>query len=65
MLRSVLKRHERVRWLMERGEWEEGHSVFGLRKIRQVKMKSRKGPAKEEKAEASTEPTEAAPAPKK
>ena len=54
-LRNVLKRYERIRHLMEREEWPEGRSVFGLPKIKQARIKARKGPAKEE-AEAS--PTE-------
>ena len=57
--RSVLKRHERVRWLMDKGEWKEGRSVFGLPKIKQIKVKSRKGPAKEESADTPKEPTKA------
>ena len=52
--RNVLKRHERVRHLMEQGVWPEGRSVFGLPKIKQMKIKARKAAAKEEKAEAST-----------
>ena len=30
--RNVLKRHERLRILQEKGKWEEGRSVFGLPK---------------------------------
>ena len=61
-MRNVLKRHERVRHLMERGLWPEGRSVFGLPKIKQLKMKARKA-AKEKGEAASTEaPTTAAPA---
>ena len=51
-MRNVLKRHERIRRLMEQGLWVEGRSVFGLPKIKQVKMKARKAAAKE-KDEAS------------
>jgi hypothetical protein len=39
---------------MEQGVWPEGRSVFGLPKIKQMKIKARKAAAKEEKAEAST-----------
>ncbi len=49
-LRSVLKRHERVRRLMDKGDWEEGRSMFGLPKLKQVKVKAHKAEAKEEKA---------------
>ena len=53
-LRNVMKRHERVRHLMEQGLWPEGRSVFRLPKIKQTKVKARKAAAKEEKAEATT-----------
>ena len=46
-LRNVMKRHERVRHLMAQGAWAEGRSVFGLPKIKQMKMKARKAAAKE------------------
>ncbi|MBI4003654.1 MAG: small basic protein [Candidatus Omnitrophica bacterium] len=48
--RNVMKRHERVRHLMEAGSWPEGRSVFGLPKIKQMKVKARKAAPKEEKA---------------
>ena len=50
-LRSVLKRHERVRTLMDKGEWEEGRSMFGLPKLKQLKVKVQKAEAKEEKVD--------------
>ena len=52
-LRNVMKRHERVRHLMTQGLWPDGRSVFGLPKIKQVKMKARKAAAKEKEGEAS------------
>ena len=55
-LRNVLKRHERVRHLMERGLWPDGRSMFGLPKIKQVKMKARK----KEKEEAASAAAQAA-----
>ena len=62
-LRNVLKRHERVRQLMTTGRWAEGQSVFGLPKLKQVRMKARKAAAKEkEEAAAATGTTPAAPA---
>ena len=62
-MRNVLKRHERVRHLLERGLWPEGRSVFGLPKIKQVKMKARKAAAKEKEGAASADtPAGAAPA---
>jgi small basic protein (TIGR04137 family) len=60
-VRNVLKRHERVRHLMEHGLWVDGRSVLGLPKIKQLKIKTRKAAAKEEKESAGTA-TPAAPA---
>ena len=64
--RNVMKRHERVRHLMAQGTWPEGRSVFGLPKIKQMKIKARKAAAKEEKAAAPAgeQPAAAPPAPK-
>ena len=66
VIRSVLKRHERVRVLLSQGKWQEGGSVFGLPKLKQLKIKVRKAAAKEKTdatAEAATaEPATAAPA---
>ncbi|OGX43898.1 MAG: hypothetical protein A3G38_03085 [Omnitrophica WOR_2 bacterium RIFCSPLOWO2_12_FULL_51_8] len=50
--RSVLKRTERLRIMLEKGKWKEGDSVFGLPKIKTVRIKIKK-----EKAE---KPAEAA-----
>ena len=46
--RNVLKRHERIRHLIEKGSWVDGRSVLGLPKLKQIKIKARKA-AKEEK----------------
>ncbi len=54
LLRNVTKRFERIRHLMNEEKWTEGHSVFGLPKIKPVKLKARKSAAKE-KEEASAE----------
>ena len=61
-LRNVLKRHERVRHLMAQGQWTDGRSVFGLPKIKQVKMKVRKAAPKEKEAAAAPGAAPAAPA---
>ena len=54
--RSVLKRSERLRMMLEKGKWKEGDSVYGLPKIKTVRIKIKK-----EKAEKAAEPgTEAA-----
>ncbi|MBU1727669.1 MAG: small basic protein [Candidatus Omnitrophica bacterium] len=56
--RSVLKRSERIRSMMEKGKWKEGSSVFGLPKIKTVRIKIKK-----EKAEKAVEETAAGAAP--
>lgn len=47
--RSVLKRTERIRMMMEKGNWKEGDKVYGLPKIKTVRIKIKK--EKVEKAE--------------
>lgn len=62
-LRNVVKRHERVRHLMEQGLWPDGRSVFRLPKIKQMKVKARKAAAKEEKSAAGATAEQPAAAP--
>lgn len=45
--RSVLKRIERLKIMMEKGLWKEGDPVFGLPKIKTVKIKIKKERPKE------------------
>ncbi|OGX19197.1 MAG: hypothetical protein A3K83_07130 [Omnitrophica WOR_2 bacterium RBG_13_44_8b] len=53
--RSVLKRTERIRMMMGKGEWNEGDKVFGLPKIKTVRIKIKKEKvAKEEAVTAQT-----------
>lgn len=47
--RSVLKRTERLKIMMEKGQWKEGNSIFNLPKIKSLKIKIKK--EKAEKAE--------------
>jgi len=47
--RSVLKRTERLRIMMDKDEWKEGDDVYGLPKIKTVRIKIKK--EKVEKAE--------------
>ncbi|MFA4842321.1 MAG: small basic protein [Candidatus Omnitrophota bacterium] len=47
--RSVLKRAERLRSMLEKGSWKEGDKVYGLPKIKAVRIKIKK--EKAEKAE--------------
>ncbi len=58
--RSVLKRTERIRMMLEKGQWKEGDKVFGLPKIKTIKIKIKKEKAAKE-TEAATG-AEAAPA---
>jgi len=55
--RSVLTRAERVDKLMADEVWEEGSSVFGLPKVKVVKVSKRKSKPKE--AETEETPAEA------
>ena len=47
--RSVLKRTERLKMMMEKGQWKEGDIVFSLPKIKTLRIKIKK--EKVEKAE--------------
>ncbi|MDD5070504.1 MAG: small basic protein [Candidatus Omnitrophica bacterium] len=53
-VRSVMKRTERIKWLIERGLWEAGDKVRGLAKIKVVKLKAvkKEKPKDEKKDEA-------------
>ena len=56
--RSVMKRNERIKWLMEKGKWQKEDRVFGLPKIKIVKLKAiKKEKAKEEESKETTEDT--------
>ncbi|MEI6831526.1 MAG: small basic protein [Candidatus Omnitrophota bacterium] len=50
--RSVLKRTERIKQMQEKGKWKEGDSVYGLPKIKTLRIKIKK--EKVEKAESAT-----------
>ncbi len=47
--RSVLKRFERLRVLIEKSKWQVGEPIFGLPKVKTVKIKFKK--EKKEKTE--------------
>ena len=57
--RSVLKRTERLRIMTEKGLWKEGDSVYGLPKIKTVRIKIKKEKAAE-KVEAAAATAEGA-----
>ncbi|MBU2102854.1 MAG: small basic protein [Candidatus Omnitrophota bacterium] len=54
--RSVMKRSERIKWLMEKGLWKEKDRVLGLPKIKVIKLKA----VKKEKAKEEAKPEAAA-----
>lgn len=65
--RSVLKRIERLRWLSEKGKFSEDDPVFGLPKIKTIRIKLKKEKVAKEtdattEAAAAEATTEAAPA---
>lgn len=61
LARSVLKRTERIRQMQEKGRWKQGDAVYGLPKIKTLKIKIKK--EKIEKVDATaTEGVAAAPA---
>ncbi|MCH2138538.1 MAG: small basic protein [Phycisphaerales bacterium] len=56
--RNVLKRHERIAKLSERGEFDDGDSPLGIVKVRNIKIvtkKKKKAAGEEETADASTD----------
>jgi len=55
--RSVLKRSERIKTMIEKGEWKEGDEIYGLPKIKTIRIRVKK--EKAEKTEAAG-PVEAA-----
>ena len=59
--RSVLKRAERLRSMLGKGQWREGDSVYGLPKIKTIRIKIKK--EKAEKVETTAVGTEGAAAP--
>ena len=59
--RNVFTRVERIKILMEEGKWEPTMSVFGIPKVKSVKIKRKgKSEKKAAKAEAAAEATPAA-----
>ena len=41
-VRSVLKRIERIRQMSQKGDWKQGDSVYGLPKIKSMRIKIKK-----------------------
>jgi small basic protein (TIGR04137 family) len=53
--RSVLKRAERLRMMMDKSQWKEGDDVYGLPKIKMVRIKIKKEKAAEKPEAAAAE----------
>ena len=53
--RSVMKRTERIKWLKEKGRWNENDTVLGLPKIKIIKLKALKKEKAKETEEGTTE----------
>lgn len=60
--RSVLKRTERIKMLLAKGKWKEGDNVYGLPKIKTVRIKIKKEKAEKVETPAATEAPATAPA---
>ena len=59
--RNVFTRIERIKILKDEGKWEPTMSVFGIPKVKSIKIKRKaKSEKKEAKAEAAAEATPAA-----
>lgn len=52
--RSVFKRFERIKMLSEKDKWHEGESVFGLPKVKSIKIRVKKEKAAEAKPATET-----------
>lgn len=53
--RSVWKRFERLKFLVEKDKWEEGKSIFGLPKMKLLKVKVKKEKAEDAAVEGAAE----------
>lgn len=61
--KSVLKRIERLKMMMDKEQWKEGDRVYGLPKIKTLRIKIKKEKAAEKTAtETAAAPAEGAPA---
>ncbi|MDD4908638.1 MAG: small basic protein [Candidatus Omnitrophica bacterium] len=60
---SVLKRSDRLKHMLEKGTWHPGDPVFGLPKIKSVKIKIKKEKAEKAAVEGAAPAAEGAAAP--
>lgn len=58
--RSVLKRAERLKTLIDKGTWSEGKGIYGLPKIKTVRLKIKKEKAAPAAATAPAQEQDAA-----
>ncbi len=65
--RSVLKRTERLKKIIDKGSWKEGQSIYGLPKVKttQIKIKKTKSASAETAATAEGAAEKGAPAAEK
>ncbi len=61
--RSVLKRTERMKIMLDKGEWKEGDEVYGLPKIKTLRIKIKKEKTAEKVEAATTQGAATAEAP--
>lgn len=61
-IRSVLKRHEKIKILMSSGQWKKEDSIFGLPKVKVVRIKIKKEKAAEKLEATAAEGAASAPA---
>lgn len=61
--KSVLKRAERIKHMMNKGLWKEDSKVFGMPKIKAFRLKIKKEKAAEKPAEGDAAAVAAAPTP--
>ncbi|NQU19129.1 small basic protein [bacterium] len=61
--RTVLKRVERIKHLQKKGKWDESSKVYGLPKIKMIRLKVKKEKAAEKPEAEAAEATEAQAAP--
>ena len=54
--RNVLKKFERIELLKEQKRWSEGDSIFGIPKVRSIKLRKKKAAKTEEEAADVTSP---------
>lgn len=61
--RSVLKRFERLKELLEKEKWKAGNSIFGLPKVKTMRRKLKKAKKAAEAGEVQAEQAQQAAAP--